>query len=78
MNELTRREDNGMTGSIYHNCSMSQRPIRGDCEYGHSSDAGTGADVRKWKEEICVMPRVMGECGSTGIGGAIRKNRASL
>jgi hypothetical protein len=49
MNELTRREeDNDMTGSIYHNTSMSQRPIRGDCEY----HAGTGADVRKWKTGI--------------------------
>jgi hypothetical protein len=29
--ELTRMEDNDMTGSIYHASGMSQRPIRGEC-----------------------------------------------
>jgi hypothetical protein len=34
MKAITLEEnDNDMTGSIYHNTRMSQRPIRGDCEY---------------------------------------------
>lgn len=62
-----------MTGSIYHNCSMSQRPIRGGCEYRL---AGTGADGLKWKEEINAAGD--GRVRKYGDRGGYKEEPASL
>ena len=49
---MTRREDNDMTGSIYHASSMSQRPIRGDCEYAVIEMPAPAQMFGNGKEEI--------------------------